>query len=616
MAQYSAITVGQNRLYNGSSGVTTQNGQKAINNAFGSGSQGIHLTTRIVMSMKSGIKSEIDWAIMAISNQSCQNPESIKFEEHNYLVAELIKYSFIPFELINKGKLSDLDDDMISLSLNSLLSIRNLIQDLENQQYLSEVENIKGQLILTLKFLNDWFFQSDGKKFPLIQYENEINETFIYIIDILEILTCYYVDNNKHDQLFDILMKFALKVQDRHLIIGIINCLTHLLYIKDTSEDKDRSNLEESSEKFENMTVKTSNNCINAITDELLVTYSNYLLINDNELTETVLTFLKEYLFSRSYHSSCTTIKESQYLRLRKLISIDSIRDTLFKQLPILIVDGLPLINPSKFPIEHQLLKRSLHSSVPIVPPMLTDSLFDVISKFSEPLRASTWLRCCYEPYFNKDLGDPNIDVSKNLVNDGKITPGEVTQLSLWKAYEKQFSKTANKDSKVQPLMPAVDFIKNVTVAFPQANAMVVMLNEETQKKKFIIRGIQPRQFVVGIDVGNYDAIIKRPNPNEVIHDDVDIGTVDKEKFDDSLNKLSQNLTTTNYFINNLTSINLLAKDLLDYIMNEVNKMDDFQKLILIFRLYNKKWLPDLVYTNPNLLEYEIIDNNWIKYLI
>ena len=111
---------------------------------------------------------------------------------------------------------------------------------------------------------------------------------------------------------------------------------------------------------------------------------------------------------------------------------------------------------------------------MPTSAPELTEELYKIIVAFPEPIRASTWLHCCYEATMTEQA--------------------EVTQISIWKAYETQFQEiwkpntegTLNHNYK--PLLPAVEFIKNVTKAFPYAEAKVVALpqapGEENQAPK------------------------------------------------------------------------------------------------------------------------------------
>lgn len=57
---------------------------------------------------------------------------------------------------------------------------------------------------------------------------------------------------------------------------------------------------------------------------------------------------------------------------------------------------------------------------------------------------------------------------------------------------------------KIKKLLPAVDFIKNVSNAFPNSSAMV--LNLPSGQRKFIIKGIEPRFQSVDISTGEYEA--------------------------------------------------------------------------------------------------------------
>jgi chromatin structure-remodeling complex subunit RSC9 len=75
-------------------------------------------------------------------------------------------------------------------------------------------------------------------------------------------------------------------------------------------------------------------------------------------------------------------------------------------------------------------------------------------------------MRCCFEE-------DPEADI---------------TQIALWQAYQSRFNEYV---SAGYPLLPAAEFIKNVSVAFQSASAMVLPTE---QGQKFIIKGIRARE--------------------------------------------------------------------------------------------------------------------------
>ncbi|KAL4943666.1 hypothetical protein BDV06DRAFT_131815 [Aspergillus oleicola] len=100
-------------------------------------------------------------------------------------------------------------------------------------------------------------------------------------------------------------------------------------------------------------------------------------------------------------------------------------------------------------------------AEIPRVPAELLKELMDL----SEPERSSRWLRCCF-------------------VEDAEC---EITQIALWQAYQSRFA-----DPRVQGggVLPAAEFIKNVSTTFTNAQAQVI--NGPGSSTRFIIKGIRP----------------------------------------------------------------------------------------------------------------------------
>ena len=91
----------------------------------------------------------------------------------------------------------------------------------------------------------------------------------------------------------------------------------------------------------------------------------------------------------------------------------------------------------------------------------------DLLQQFllqNEPERSNQWLRAVFEE-------DPD---------------SHITQIALWQAYQYRF--TNHTDSQTG-LLPAAEFIKNVSSIFAGANAQVI----SGPNPKFIIKGIRPR---------------------------------------------------------------------------------------------------------------------------
>jgi chromatin structure-remodeling complex subunit RSC9 len=99
---------------------------------------------------------------------------------------------------------------------------------------------------------------------------------------------------------------------------------------------------------------------------------------------------------------------------------------------------------------------------------MVISVLFRSITCVANVIR----MRCCFEE-------DPEADI---------------TQIALWQAYQARFNEYT---ARGFPLLPAAEFIKNVSVAFQNASAMVL---PTPQGQKFIIKGIRARETPMSVN--------------------------------------------------------------------------------------------------------------------
>lgn len=580
-------------------------------NAIGQGHMGPTKLQRVTMAVRLGVESEVRWALSTLTEVLANS--ALLLPDQPFLGHEMIKYFTRPYQLIVEEKQALVTAEMMLELLDCLLLLRNCAQDLENQRWLSQLKLFKKSVVEVLRFLTQWFFHAVRNR-HLRRLENQFYEALRFLIDLLEPLTCYWIDNANKDPLFNILLATGVLVSDKLMVVGILKCLSHLLITRPAPTAGDPDD--------ERAPVV---NCVDLIKDSQLEHFVNLLLVSDNELTFTVLEFLKQYLTLEAVHPKCSTVRESQLWRLQTLLQLKGLKlsfNTLIKQLPLLVVANLPLNAVQAKPLPHTLTKRSQFLGVPLTLPELNDVLYNLIVRFPEPLRATTWLRCCYEPYITSQ------SEARAPGDLGEVVAGEVTQISLWKAYENQFQEIWDSDvanPEYKPLLPAVDFIKNVTHAFPNLEAMVVNLEagpDEPAKKKFIIKGIQPRQFAVPIDTGNYEALkpltVSLTNLSQ--NHKLPIGHMDQEKFDHALNALTELILDDGSKISAnedfVTPINRYASDILTRILNDVFEANDNLMDDSLFRFYNSHWLPEVVYANPLLLELGLIDIRWLKYLV
>ncbi|KAF6230863.1 hypothetical protein HO173_010979 [Letharia columbiana] len=96
--------------------------------------------------------------------------------------------------------------------------------------------------------------------------------------------------------------------------------------------------------------------------------------------------------------------------------------------------------------------------------PNVPQDLMDQFLKSEEPDRSNHWLKAVFEEDAESDI----------------------TQIALWQAYQARFAEYT---SPTTQLLPAAEFIKNVSTIFAGANAQVV----NGVNHKFIIKGIRPR---------------------------------------------------------------------------------------------------------------------------
>lgn len=179
------------------------------------------------------------------------------------------------------------------------------------------------------------------------------------------------------------------------------------------------------------------------VSPELLRRVQDWLLVEDEELRAACLDFLMQYT---SFADNVESL----------LQAVDS--EALARQLSRLL-----LFDAKEY--RHQRAPPEPASESGIAPvPRLSRSLVETLIRLDEPQRSSEWLRMCFLP-------DPE---------------SEMTQISLWQAYQGTFSPFAS----THPHLIAGEFIKNVSTVFKSAFAQVVL-------DRYVIQGIRSRKVPV-----------------------------------------------------------------------------------------------------------------------
>lgn len=408
--------------------------------------RGVDDFTRMKMSLVSGIPEETKWALKKYLTYSNKAPYMISLKNLPDLLPLFKKFILDLKQYVMKfnGPVVRDTESMNALQtgLNSLLIVRNLAQDTESLQIIVKDQEIKDFLLFELQIFEK-ICRSD-KSFQLFETNSAyFNELIHYTLDLMEAVSSYIAPARKDDPYFQTLVSILKYTKDRAMVISILRSLSRLLVRSKADEESAADNLDQ----------KT----LSLIVSLLLIEY-------DSELIIAAFDFLYQYILPGNQ-------RIEQLFKDPKRVSIFT---AVLPKLLSYNINGPDYSLLSK--TEIKLIKR-LRPPAPKEAPPIGKELFEKLLELNEPTRSTAWLRCCFEP----------------------VEDSEFTQIALWRAYESKFSPPVRESGR--KLLPAVEFIKNVSNAFNDASAMVIT-DSSTGKKKFVIKGIQPRPRPLSIEEG------------------------------------------------------------------------------------------------------------------
>ncbi|KAM3163109.1 RFX-type winged-helix domain-containing protein [Lachancea thermotolerans] len=440
-----------------SSGLVTKSGLSALQHTIASlnvfqhlprdASQGVDDLRRMKMALVSGIPDEVHWALKKYLAYSNKAPFMISLKGNRDLIP-LFNQLVVEMEpLLRRFDMplsAENDEPILQRGLNTILVLRNLAQDTESTQVLATNNILKGFILSVLQLfnaINSNAFSLYSKNAPFF------NELIHYVIDLMEAISSYIAPARKDDPYFQNLVSILTDTNDRYMVISILRSLSRLLVRSKADEESAADNLH--------------NNILDQITSFLLIDC-------DSELITASLDFLYQYVLPGNERIA-TLLKNKQRYAILSAV------------LPRLLSYNVRMPDYDALAKTEIKLTRRVKPSAPTEPPKLDKGLFSQILELNEPMRSSAWLWCCFE----------------------QAVDAEVTQISLWRGYESEFSQAVKESGR--KLLPAVEFIKNVSNAFKDASAMVIT-DPTTCKKRFVIKGIQPRSSPVSIADGEVSA--------------------------------------------------------------------------------------------------------------
>lgn len=416
----------------------------------GSGFDGPNIYVRCLCALRSGIKSEQDYALHHLVKISMERGDKYKFESFpglaEGLIEKILEVSSLFYKVkwriayteddfggletlngidgtpdilqrIEKVPKLAIDDNVQTADLSDALlqvneaglTLRNMVMLEENAAYVSEMSPLRDLLSIALNL-------------PKLDCLTELNH---YALDIAEQLT-RYLHFEETDPLYLSLLA-QLQSEDRGAVLTSLRAISRI-----------SMNLEE-------------NNLLKGVPARCVQNIIDWTLLNDEELLHACLDILYQY----------TAVVENVDFLITNLEV-----EPLVNQLTRLLAHG------AKWAEREWLRGYEDKMKAPQKPASLPKELLAQLLKLEEPERSSQWLRCLFEE--DKDES--------------------ITQIALWQEYQACFAPSVADTGR--PLLPAADFIKNVSTTFAEKAAAQV---QPGPVQKFIIKGIRMRTVPVDL---------------------------------------------------------------------------------------------------------------------
>ncbi|KAJ5634454.1 hypothetical protein N7528_002296 [Penicillium herquei] len=410
-----------------------------------------HIYKRAHYGLQSGIPSEVDFALYHLVQISNQRWDKFKFEGFPLLAETLMRKALEITHVISGVNWEHQYDPRMPTdrvtALNSLHGTRNILDkikqlpkiyptdNLETEEFAHHMRNIKEASLV----LRNMVLLQENAIYVSRYASGLLRDFLVILINVPNDPRFNEVKNDALDIAEEVTKFMRTDAQDP-LWISLVECLNsgdraHIMraiwalsHFSTALDDSDANRALESLPK-----------------PTLQQMYYNLLMTYDKEILSGTLDIWYQYTLSSD--------------------NIETLMDVI--NLPIVFVPRLVAllsyegrVNKTETVLQEEKVAPA-PSEIPRVPPELLEKLMEL----SEPERSSQWLRCCF-------VEDPEC---------------EITQIALWQAYQNRFG-----DSRVPGagVLPAAEFIKNVSNTFTNAQAQVI--NGPGTATKFIIKGIRP----------------------------------------------------------------------------------------------------------------------------
>jgi chromatin structure-remodeling complex subunit RSC9 len=418
----------------------------------GTGFPGPNIYLRALHALQSKEPEEEAYALHHLVKISHERGDKYRFDQFpglaEALIAKVTEVASLYYDV--RFEISFIEEEMDQPNvLNGLSGTRNLLQRIQSLEVLDRKDDLLPEDVAkALGMINEAALIIRNM---VMLHENAL---FVSMVPTVRDLIVIALNLPKHPAVVE-LQHYALEIAEQLTRFWILDAQDPLYRsLLGQVDSEDRGKIITSLRALGRIAMNLeATNKLTDVPKKTLKSICDWLLVEDEELRNACLDFL--YLF--------TGFADNVEL-LADEVNIEG----LVNQLVRLLQYGAVAYEERRSNAKSS--KSSQHAENA---PKLSSAIIDQLVALEEPERSSQWLRTCFEE-------DP---------------AGEITQIQLWSAYNSAFSEVMGTNQQYKALMPAKDFITNVSTTFGGASAQVI--TGSNNQPKYTIRGIRPRSVPV-----------------------------------------------------------------------------------------------------------------------
>lgn len=411
----------------------------------GAGFEGPNIYVRTLQGLRSPLPEEQDYALHHLVKISHERGDKYKFEAFPGLAEGLIEYVLEVSSLFYnvRWEICYSEDEHEINVLDGINGTPDILQRIECLKRLDEPDDMESEEL--------------GRKFTKIleagltvRNLSLLEDNAVYLSDMPQLRDFLSIALNlPHSPLVTELKHYALDISEqvtKFWRMGPSDPL-YISLLAQIEDGHDRGAILTALRAISRISMNLEDsNLLKGIPISIIRRICDWVILEDEELVGACLDFLYQYTAVpdnvRYLMSKSSSFPMTQFLgQLARLLQFRASTS----HTKMVVTKPIP---------------ATAATEVPNVPADLLEQFL----KYEEPDRSNHWLRSVFE----------------------EDTDSSITQIALWQAYQARFTEHVSPQAG---LLPAAEFIKNVSTIFTGANAQVI----SGINPKFIIKGIRPR---------------------------------------------------------------------------------------------------------------------------